>query len=297
MGTPFESTIYGGEIELRRGGNHVYRMREKGGKSYPVPNCTTILGMKDKTRMLLPWQARVCAFVAVEHVKPILDLLPQGDMKFSLTDKARQNIRLGLQELGPKVLNASNAVRDSAGDIGTQVHQYIEDFFTAKLSRKARAPGVAGLDIEVKRAVQFFAAWAKRNEVRPIAMERAVFSREHFYTGQLDLILEVGGETGVWDAKTGKGVYPEVMLQMAAYRQAYNEEMKYLSEPPLAGRNGVLLFTREERSPVDKFLTGDFEAIILPATHKRDFETFKALQTVYKFDKAANKDLREARGE
>lgn len=50
--------------------------------------------------------------------------------------------------------------------------------------------------------------------------EATVYSRAHRYAGTLDGILVIDGQRLLVDIKTGKGVYGEVALQLAAYRYA-----------------------------------------------------------------------------
>jgi uncharacterized protein YecE (DUF72 family) len=57
-------------------------------------------------------------------------------------------------------------------------------------------------------------------EPRYIETEASVFNREHGYAGTLDAIVEIDGKRYVMDYKTGKSVWPEVALQLAAYRYA-----------------------------------------------------------------------------
>jgi len=290
---PLEAHLYNDRVELRRGSNHAYRARIEGGKSYPVPNVTTILGMKDKSRALMWWQAKVIKYVVDQRAKAMMASLPQVGVSFRMSENGRAKMIADVRGMVDAVGTAADEVRDAAGDVGTQIHAYIEDYMNAKLAKKSRAPGTTGLDREVKRAVGQFATWFTNNEVEVVAVERPLFSIEHFMTGQTDFILRVAGKLGVWDAKTGANVYPEVMMQRAAYREMWDEEFP---NNTCDDAGGVLFFCREEVDPVTKTLTGDFEAIHMPDTHQRDFEAFLACKTLYRFDKDAYKDLKAARG-
>jgi hypothetical protein len=53
-----------------------------------------------------------------------------------------------------------------------------------------------------------------------IEAEASVYNRTHGYAGTLDAIVEIGGKRYVLDIKTGKSVWPEVALQLAAYANA-----------------------------------------------------------------------------
>lgn len=267
---PFDVELYSGSVQLKRSTNHQYRVRVDGGKSYICPNATTIIGMKDKSRALIPWALKTAA--------QAFDLSVPTNASIKMNPAQKQKIM-------EAIVNAPDVVRDQAGDVGTQVHQFIEDYFTAMLTG-GKEPGVKALDAELQRACGQFINWVRKNDVEPVAMEKPIFSKEHFYTGTTDLVLRVRGRLGLWDAKTGKSVYPEVMLQTSAYKEAWDEE----NPGDMIVERGVLFFPRE-----DYELVGDMEAIVLPDTHERDFAAFLALKTVYRFDKDGYKDLQGAR--
>ena len=73
---------------------------------------------------------------------------------------------------------------------------------------------------EIRTYVEAFLEWVKTSQVEYEALECAVFSREHGYAGTMDAIVNLGGRKLVLDYKTGKDVYDEVALQLAAYARA-----------------------------------------------------------------------------
>lgn len=267
---PFEVNLYDGAVHLRRQSNHVYRVRVEGGKSLYVPNATSIIGMKDKSRALIPWALRTAA-------KAFDQSVPTG-ARITMNPAQKQKIMEAL-------VNAPDVVRDRAGDVGREVHEWIETYLLCQKAGDDLPTIPQGL--EITRPLQQFVQWVERNNVRCIGVERPIFSRAHWYTGTADLVLQVGNEIGVYDAKTGKSIYPEVMIQTAAYQAALDEE--HPGRP--VQHRGVLFFERDD----DGNLIGDMEVVRLPDTFERDFETFLALKTVYRFDKDGIKDLRSAR--
>lgn len=111
------------------------------------------------------------------------------------------------------IKKASDRVRDRSADIGTRAHKWCED-------RVAGTHGEPDPDIKGHAAQfeRFLADW----QPRYLETEVAVFSRTHRYAGTLDGIAELGPSRSVTllDVKTGKSVYPEVALQLAAYARA-----------------------------------------------------------------------------
>lgn len=297
MSKPIEQTLYCGDVNLTRGANHVYRVRVEGGKSYPVKNVTSIIGMKDKSRALLPWQAKVIEHVVGKSVEQLIGSLPEPGITFKFTENAYSRMVAGLNELKRKCLTATNDIRDAAADEGAMIHDYVEAFFKARMEGKKTAPRLPKLlSPPARRAIKAFAQWVVDNDVECIACERLVFSRTHFYVGQMDLLLKVNGVVAPWDVKGGKSIYDSVLMQLAAYRNAWNEEADVDDTMPQAtGDGGVLLFQREDISPVEKTMTGDFYPIHLPEGCLADAaDTFEALQRVSKWDRDAWKLCKDA---
>ena len=262
-------------------------------------NATAAIGMKDKSRALLPWQAGVISYVVGEHVQRLISSLPDPGVSFRMTDQAHANMAQGLRDLQRTCLTATDEVRDRAGDEGAVIHRYIEDYFKAKLAGEKSPPALRGVSPKGRQAIRQFAAWVVDNDVEPIALERPIFSKHLFYAGQLDLLLKVNGEVGVWDIKSGKDVYSDVTLQTAAYRMAWNEEVEFTEDHPenlATAPGGVLFFERDDISPIQKELTGNFE--VVPFEHEQILEAgivFSHLLAVKKWDGKAWKQMKDLR--
>lgn len=103
-------------------------------------------------------------------------------------------------------------------------------------------------------------------QLEPIFKECNLYSRKHGYAGTTDLICCMGGgEVWMLDYKTGKAVYDEAKLQLAAYRAAdfilpYGPNPEPVDLPPidhtgvvLLGEDGTWSLT-ETHAPLDVFL-------------------------------------------
>ena len=75
-----------------------------------------------------------------------------------------------------------------------------------------------------------FRKWQDSALFEPIASEKLVFSREHGFAGTADLIGSINGRLALLDIKTGRGVYPEYQLQLAAYAVAWGEMTGHFPE-------------------------------------------------------------------
>ena len=106
--------------------------------------------------------------------------------------------------------------RDKAADRGTELHLYAEDLLGGHpIELDDNDPLLPVLE----NALQFLEDW----QIEPILTEAPVASREHWYAGTADLFAEythpVTGKrgTGLFDWKSGKGIYPEFAMQLNAY--------------------------------------------------------------------------------
>lgn len=102
--------------------------------------------------------------------------------------------------------------RDAAALQGTAIHAWAEAHVLGHTPDKALAAHQPYLD----GFLRFLDEWQPTYELS----EATVYSRRYGYAGTLDAIAVIDGARTLLDYKTGKGVYGEVALQLAAYRFA-----------------------------------------------------------------------------
>ena len=113
------------------------------------------------------------------------------------------------------VSNAHKRTKDAAADAGTEAHKAIE--------RHILGEPIGDLGELAQASFENFLEFEKQLEPRWEASELTVFNPTAKYAGTLDFIAEIpalGEGLTLGDIKTGKGVYLEVALQLAAYRFA-----------------------------------------------------------------------------
>jgi hypothetical protein len=160
-----------------------------------VPGVTTILQVISKP-MLIQWSANMASAY-------FFDQLKSG--------------RSDLEVIAKESKTAHRRKMEASGDSGTNVHQYAESYF-----KKQTLP-ILETD-EAKKGVEAFHKWLDAHDVKVIASERRVFSKEFYYAGTCDFVAKIDGVLGVGDIKTSSGIYPEMRFQTAAYQQALEEE-------------------------------------------------------------------------
>lgn len=143
-------------------------------------------------KQLVNWAAGEAADYATDHWDELADL-----------DNSERRQR---------IFRAPDRARGAASVKGTLVHADAQRL-------------LAGEEIEVpddrRGLVDAYLRWVEEWDVHEVVVERPFFSREWAYAGTPDLVADLGdGRRWLVDYKTGKSVYNEVALQLAASRFA-----------------------------------------------------------------------------
>lgn len=121
--------------------------------------------------------------------------------------------RLGLEGID------STRYRDSMAGIGTLAHAMAQ----AELAGEALTEDLAEYSPKetalAENALIKFLDWRKAHEFDPILTETPLVSEIHKFGGTIDAYGLLDGKHVLCDLKTGKGIYPEMVYQLAAYRQ------------------------------------------------------------------------------
>lgn len=112
-------------------------------------------------------------------------------------------------------------------NIGTEIHACVERFLRGEIEPTAPTG-------DVLKAFGAFSEWYNKQNIRPLSIEKVVYSRNHDFAGTYDSILSIDGQTVLCDLKTTnasrsapRGIYAEHFLQLGAYSLAFKEEMAY----------------------------------------------------------------------
>ena len=204
---------------------------------------TTLLSGGVPKQNLIPWAAAQASHSMVEELaipaqatrQLLIDIKEAENsadiqeavwerLEKALTNYNDRDIVLGQLASGVKthvekgrkfVSNAHKRTRDAAADAGTEAHKAIE--------RHILGEPVGELGELAQASFENFLEFEKQLEPRWEASELTVFNPTAKYAGTLDFIAEIpalGEGLTLGDIKTGKGVYLEVALQLAAYRFA-----------------------------------------------------------------------------
>ena len=164
-----------------------------------VPSVTTILQVIDKPA-LQPWAVRT----TVNFLRDNIDSLADVD-GMSIFTEAK---------------NAHKVASSEAADIGTQVHTAIENFLNQK------NVDIASMGEQARSAYSAFLDWSQENNIKIEQTEVRLHNKDEGYAGTCDAIGTVGDDSVLLDWKTGKGIFPEARLQVAAYAVACGAALK-----------------------------------------------------------------------
>lgn len=122
--------------------------------------------------------------------------------------------------------NDPDKIRDEAADSGTVTHKLIEAHI---LGKKADLSDYTENQIKAGQiGFEAYLDWEGENKLEYIHSEVGIVSEEFRYGGTIDAIAKHNGSIWLLDFKTSKGVWPEMKVQVAAYKAAYEEQFREL---------------------------------------------------------------------
>lgn len=166
--------------------------------------------------------------------------------------------------------------RDAAATAGHVAHELIE----AHILRRDLVMDLDELDTDTAtRAQEAFGAflkWEKQTSLEIVATERALISEKYRYGGMIDAIGRDAGQLVIVDWKSGNRIYSDYLIQIAAYRQLWEE-------------NGGDKIDGFHLLRVGKEL-GDFHHHYWTADSLREaWEAFTLMRRLYEIDKTLKK--------
>lgn len=216
---------------ITRSADHRYTFE---GSTYP--GVTSILRIIDKSDALVAWASRMTAEAAIG----LLPLLPS------------MMANVGAEGVTRALTARSSWKRDEAAALGTDIHAMAD-----QIHRGVELPDMPEA---TKLRVDHYLKWWDASGWTIRATEALLVNTEDGYGGTLDLLArDRDGRTVLADVKTGKAIYKEVALQLAAYGNAmYVQFDDQLYTMPAIDRYCVLHVTAEGVREVELAI-GDLE--------------------------------------
>lgn len=217
-------SLYKGKVNIEFfDEGHKYFLVKPDGKRERIHGMTKYTGVIDKSGPLVYW--------AVNLSKNHLEMVLGSGRSITFDDI---NLASTLHRVH----------KQTAADVGTRTHKWIEDYVKAKLARKPE-PEFPKNDPQVMNGIIAFLKWKNEYGVKFIFSEKLIYSKKYNFTGLADLGITLASEKHkiphLTDIKTGnpniikrkiQGKYVEVgrtaksdhRFQVAGYEMADEEE-------------------------------------------------------------------------
>ena len=168
-------------------------------------------------------------------------------------------------QLGLQGIDSTKYV-DKTAEIGTLAHAMVEEYLGGRPVDYTSYS--ADVRDQAENSLLSFFEWEKTHPLKAVLLEEQLVSDKHRYGGTIDCYADLDGKRWLIDFKTGKGIYGEYGIQVAAYRELLREQ-GYIVDGVR-----ILRIGRDE--------TEGFEDRLLGAAYLNDcFRIFKHLLKVY----------------
>lgn len=168
--------------------------------------------------------------------------------------------------------------RDEAAESGTLAHAMVEaringlDPFTVEDRDDASDEVIK----QAEQAYNSYLNWESLTKVKIVEQEIQLVSEEYQFGGCPDAIGEMRGELCLLDWKTSNGIYQDYLIQLAAYKQLWDENNP---QRPITGGFHLCRFAKSH---------GDFSHHYWPELDDA-WEQFKLFRRAYDLDKSLKK--------
>lgn len=129
-------------------------------------------------------------------------------------------------------------VRDDAANAGTMAHDAVECWIK---NEPIVFTGTEDVCAKAKKSFEAFVEWAQQTQLKVTHTEVALISERYKFGGTLDAML-IRGKRSLGDWKTSNKVYPEYLIQVAAYGVLWEENFP---DQPIEGGYHLLRFDKE----------------------------------------------------
>ena len=171
----------------------------------------------------------------VPSVTGLSNLLPKGfhllkwmidtpmdryaELVLSHLEKGNEISSLDLKKFKKEAKSENDRIKETAGDIGSDLHELYEKWKLGK-------PFIEPKDNIIKPMFDKLRKFDEYIGIKPIYIEKKIYSKKYNYAGTLDLICTTkkSNELTLIDWKTSKAIYDNYIYQPMAYKFAFEEE-------------------------------------------------------------------------
>lgn len=168
--------------------------------------------------------------------------------------------------------------RDEAAESGTLAHSMVEAHINGKNPAALVELQIAPEETaqQARNAFDAYRNWERMTKLKIVEQEMPLVSEKYQFGGCPDAIGEIDGELCLTDWKTSNSVYQDYLIQLAAYKQLWEENHP---DRLLTGGFHLCRFAKQH---------GDFAHHYYPDLSEA-WEQFKLFLQAYKIDKQLKK--------
>lgn len=173
-------------------------------------------------------------------------------------------------------INSLYDKRDEASDAGTLAHSMVEAYinFSEMPDLLEHSNEVADL---AQQGFENYKEWSENNKMKILYQEVDLVSEVYKFGGALDAIGQnAKGELCLVDWKTSNGCYPDYLIQLAAYKQLWQENNP---DQPITGGFHLCRFSKDNADFTHHYWSELDDA----------WEQFKLFLKAYEIDKRLKK--------
>jgi len=164
--------------------------------------------------------------------------------------------------------------RDEAATAGTLAHAMVETHIKGD-----PLPALPDNDIgkQARQGFENYLRWQEDNKIKVIKQEMILVSETYKFGGCPDALgKDSRGDLCILDWKTSNGIYPDYLIQIAAYHQLWGENHP---DEPITGGYHLLRFSKEHADFAHHYWSELNDAL----------EQFKLFRQAYDLDKLLKK--------
>ena len=166
--------------------------------------------------------------------------------------------------------------RDEAADAGTLAHALVEAYINGDTLPELPENGIG---LKAQQGFANYLHWQEDNKIEVVLQEMQLVSETYKFGGCPDAMgIDSRGDLAILDWKTSDGVYPDYLIQIAAYRHLWEENNP---DQPITGGFHLLRFSKEHADFAHHYWSELDDA----------WEQFKLFRQAYDIDKRLKKRI------
>ena len=189
-----------------------------------------------------------------------------------------------------EVGNKADEIRDAAGKRGSSVHQLTEDYDNGLECTLLDEYGKPKYSLDEWSMFERYVEFSVNHKPEHHLIEQCFIDGGLGFAGTIDRVCTINGKTYVLDIKTSNGIYNSYWLQLAAYKELYENAMsswnghkvvKNESMPDIDGVAILWLNAKTRTNGKGDAIQGKGWQMVTLMDTKKEWSLFQAVQQLW----------------